>query len=51
MRNVFLASHKVAGKHVLLVDDIVTTGATLCAAQEALAIMGVLSIKAWVVLL
>ena len=40
------ARHQVAGQWVVLVDDVVTTGATLCAAANALLDAGAIAVSA-----
>lgn len=46
LRGAFVADAKVAGARVLLVDDVVTTGATLEAAEEALRARGAAEVHA-----
>lgn len=45
----FVAAPAVAGKHVALVDDVITTGSTVAAAAEALYRAGAASVQAWCV--
>jgi len=49
LRNVagaFAATRGIRAKDLLLVDDVVTTGATLCASAEALLRAGALAVSA-----
>jgi ComF family protein len=48
LQNAFVAEeNELAGKHVLLVDDVCTTGATLVAAAETLTAVGVASVSGY----
>jgi len=49
VRNAFAALPIVAGKRIAIVDDVMTTGATLAAATTAARRAGALSVEVWVV--
>ena len=49
VRNAFCCDIDLAGKHVVLVDDVLTTGASLNALAEAVKKQGASRISAWVV--
>jgi ComF family protein len=49
VRNAFAARPVVAGRRIAIVDDVMTTGATLAAAATAALRGGALSVEAWVV--
>lgn len=49
VRGAFLATAPVAGRHVAIVDDVMTTGATMEAAATALLAAGAARVDAWVV--
>jgi ComF family protein len=46
VRGAFAASSRVAGRHMLLVDDVATTGSTLASAADACLMAGALSVAA-----
>jgi ComF family protein len=49
VRDAFAASRRFDGMHVAIVDDVMTTGATLGAATRALIAVGAARVDAWVV--
>ena len=49
MRKAFSCSAEVAGKHVAVVDDVMTTGATLNELSATLLAAGATEVSAWVV--
>ena len=49
VRDAFAADVSVRGRHIAIVDDVMTTGATLAAAAKALRRAGALRVEAWVV--
>lgn len=49
MRNAFRCKMDLTGKHVALVDDVLTTGASLNALAEAVKQRGAVGVEAWVV--
>jgi predicted amidophosphoribosyltransferase len=49
VRNAFSCDRDLAGKRVALVDDVLTTGASLNALAEAVSKKGAIEISAWVV--
>lgn len=49
MRGAFKCHHKVAGLHVGIVDDVMTTGSTLEALAVALKLAGAKEVSCWVV--
>jgi ComF family protein len=47
LRNAFAVDTKVAGKHIALLDDVMTTGATLAALARAARKSGAAKIEVW----
>jgi predicted amidophosphoribosyltransferase len=49
VRNAFSCNMNLSGRRVVLVDDVLTTGASLNALAEAVSKKGAIEISAWVV--
>ena len=49
VRNAFVGDSSLCGQRVAIVDDVMTTGATLAAAAEAARRAGAVAVEAWVV--
>ena len=49
VRGAFDCAHRLDGKHVAVVDDVMTTGATLSEAAKALKKAGAAQVSAWVI--
>ena len=49
VRGAFDCAHRLDGKHVAIVDDVMTTGATLSEAAKALKKAGAAHVSAWVI--
>lgn len=49
LRGAFACEHNLQGKHVAIVDDVMTSGSTLDALAEALLKAGALEVQCWVV--
>lgn len=49
LRQAFVCSEEVAGKHIAIVDDVMTTGASLNELAKVMKAAGALQVSAWVV--